>query len=73
MWEKSKFKTSKTNLWILSLVATGSNAFQVYLLFRDLTTLLIVGNIILFILAILYAIWRDKSGKVDMEISYEEA
>jgi basic amino acid/polyamine antiporter, APA family len=72
MWEKSKFKTSKTNLWILSLVATGSNVFQVYLLFRDLTTLLVIGNIVLFVLAILYAVWRDKSGKVDMEISYEE-
>ncbi|WP_010676652.1 APC family permease [Bacillus timonensis] len=73
MWEKSKFKTSKTNLWIISLVATGSNAFQVYLLLKDLTTPLVIGNIVLFILAILYAVWRDKSGKIDMEISYEEA
>ncbi|SOC38589.1 APC family permease [Ureibacillus acetophenoni] len=72
LWNKSKFKTSKTNLWILSIVATGSNALQVYLLFRELNTTLIIGNIVIFILATLYAIWRDKSGKVNMEISYEE-
>ena len=73
LWNKSRFKTTKTNLWILSIIATGSNALQVYLLFRELNTSLIIGNIVIFILASLYAIWRDKSGKVNMEISYEEA
>ncbi|WP_462411531.1 APC family permease [Neobacillus sp. Marseille-QA0830] len=72
-WEKSRFRTSKQVLWIISIVATLVAAFQVYLLLQDLSTTMVIGNIVMLILAYAYSLWRFKSGKVNMEISYEEA
>lgn len=72
LWAKSKFRTSKTTLWSISILATLTSAFQVYLLFQDLSKTLVIGNIALLLIASLYAVWRYKSGKVQMEISFEE-
>ncbi|WP_010280496.1 APC family permease [Bacillus timonensis] len=73
LWEKSRFRTSTTLLWTISIVATLTSALQVYLLFQDLSKTLVIGNIVLLIFASLFAVWRYKSGKVQMEVSYEEA
>ncbi|MDQ0970821.1 APA family basic amino acid/polyamine antiporter [Neobacillus niacini] len=73
LWEKSKYRTSKATLWTISILATLTSAFQVYLIVPSLNTTLIIGNIILLILATLFAVWRYNSGKVQMEISYEES
>ncbi|MDW0118499.1 amino acid permease [Sporosarcina thermotolerans] len=72
LWAKSKFRTSKTTLWIISILATLTSGFQVYLLSKDLSINLVLGNIVILALASSYAIWKYKSGKVQMEISYEE-
>jgi APA family basic amino acid/polyamine antiporter len=72
LWEKSKFRTSATTLWTISILATLVSAYQVYLLVQNLTTSLVIGNLLLLILASLFAVWRYNSGKVQMEISYEE-
>ncbi len=72
LWEKSKFRTSTATLWTISIAATLTSALQVYLLFQDLSSSLVIGNIVLLILASIYAYWRFNSGKVQMEISYED-
>ncbi|MEH7224722.1 amino acid permease [Bacillus sp. JJ1566] len=73
LWNKSKFRISNTALWFVSILATVTAGFQVYLLMQGLTTTLVIGNIVLLIIGALYAYFRHKSGKVQMEISYEES
>ncbi|MEH7388548.1 amino acid permease [Bacillus sp. JJ1521] len=73
LWNKSKFRVSNSLLWFISILATVTAGFQVYLLMQDLNATLVIGNIVLLIIGALYAYFRHKSGKIKMEISYEES
>lgn len=71
-WENSKFKISKTSLKILMFLSIAVNLLSIILLVSRRSPLEIAGNIILFILAYFYGLWGEKSGKIDMEVSYEK-
>ncbi|MFQ7549182.1 MAG: hypothetical protein ACLRMZ_01200 [Blautia marasmi] len=46
---------------------------QTLLLFSDLKPWEFVANVVVLIFGLAYAYFRKKSGKVHMEVSYEEA
>lgn len=73
IWANSKFHVSDRTLTIWSWVGCLSTMAQTLLLFSNLKPWEIVGNVVILIAAITYAHFRLKSGKVNMEISYEEA
>lgn len=71
-WNKSKFKVSNTKLLIFGLLGSFVALLQLFLLAQQLTALLISLNVIVLVIFTMYAIYREKTGKVkDMEISYE--
>lgn len=70
-WEKSKYKMSKKVLIAMSVLSVLGGILQILLLVKDLSLGIIIGNGIVMILAIIYALWRYHTGKVSMEISYE--
>jgi len=72
LWENSKFKVSNKILNILCIFAAAVAGLQCLLLATSLTKIQLIGNLAIFVLAIVYATIREKSGKVNMEISYEE-
>jgi APA family basic amino acid/polyamine antiporter len=73
MWAKSKFKVSAGWLWVISILSALICVVQVALLASRLQTrdLLIILGII--IVSIVYTILRDRSGKVQMQVSHEES
>lgn len=73
IWNKSRFHCSDGMLKAFSWIGVITTVFQIYLLFSDLTPMDMIGNVVVLVLAAAYALWRDRSGKVKMEISYEEA
>lgn len=72
-WNKSKFKVSNFWLWLWSVLSSLVCLLQVVLLGSQMTTTVIIGNVSIFIVAYLYAFFREKSGKVRMEVSHEDA
>lgn len=73
IWAKSGVHCSNGMLWVIGLVGAISTLAQFIILSINQATWVWVGNAILIVVAFLYAYWRDKSGKVTMEISYEAA
>ena len=73
IWEKSSFKMSPRMLKVWSRVAILVGIVQLYLLARDLSLPLIIGNVAYFIFALIFCNVRSKSPDVQMEISYEAA
>ena len=73
IWEKSSFKMSPRMLKVWSRVAILVGIVQLYLLARDLSLPLIIGNVASFIFALIFCNVRSKSPDVQMEISYEAA
>lgn len=73
VWEKSRFHIK--NGWLLFWAVVGGVSLicQTTLLFSDLKPWEFAANVIVLILGLLYAVLRKKSGKVNMEVSYEEA
>ena len=71
IWEKSSFKMSPHILKIWSRVAVCVGIIQLWLLARDLSIPMLIGNVCYFIFALLFSKYRAKSSKVKMEISYE--
>lgn len=70
-WEKSPFKCSQGTLNCLCAIATIVLAIQVYYNAVFLTPALFAANVALMGGAVVYAILRYKSGKVKMDVSYE--
>lgn len=71
-WEKSKFKISSSAILLISILSVAGCLLQIVLLAQDMPTNILIGNAVLLVAAVVYALLRYKSGKVVMEISYEE-
>ena len=71
-WEKSKFKLSPVALRACCVICSIACVITLYLNATQLTLPLLVANIIVIIVALIWAYFRGKSGKVHMEMSYEE-
>lgn len=72
LWEKSKFHCSNTKLQIAALIGGFSAVISVILLATDITKGMAIGSAVITVIAIIYAVLRHKTGKVDMQISVEE-
>lgn len=69
-WKRSRFHCSNGVLWAGCIAAMLASGIQLVLLFSALDTYLKIGNVVFFVLAMLFAVLRDKH--VNMEISYED-
>ena len=72
-WAKSTFKIPNGALTAICYFCGALLIFQNWLLIEDNTPEIIVGNIILLVLTFIFMVVRYKSGKVQVEISYEDA
>jgi len=72
IWNKSSFHVSHGTLMFWSVLGGVATLGQTMLLFSVLKPYEMVGNVVVVVFALGYSILRMKSGKVDMEISYEE-
>lgn len=70
-WQKSPLRISSTGIKVLVTVSTILALVQTYFLAVDLSTPLLIGNIVMFILAGIFAVTRCKSGKVKLTDSFE--
>jgi len=73
IWAKSKFHVSNTILWIVGLLSAATTAFQIVLLMGNLKPAERIGNIIAFVVAIIYSLVLTRKGKVEITVSYEPA
>lgn len=73
LWEKSKFHVKTRTLKVWAVIGGISLIAQTLLLFSDLKKWEIIANVAVLVFGLAYAYFRDKSGKVKMEVSYEEA
>jgi APA family basic amino acid/polyamine antiporter len=70
-WAQSKFKVSTPVLWVIMVLSVIFGVLQVVLLLTYMTPILILINIAFVVLVFLFCLWRVKSGKVNIEVSYE--
>lgn len=70
-WSKSTFKIPGAALKVIVLFSGALLIFQNWLLIGDITLPLVIGNICLLILTAIFVQLRYKTGKVDIEVSYE--
>ncbi|MDR3280511.1 MAG: APC family permease [Synergistaceae bacterium] len=71
LWNKSKFHVSHNQLVFWSVIGGVATIAQNVLLVMDMPRHELIGNLIVTVFAVIYALWRKKTGKVNMEISYE--
>lgn len=71
-WAKSPFKCSPTVLKALCGVAAIVLGIQIYFCLGMLSSKMMIVNLVLMGAAIAYSYLRHKSGKVNMQISYED-
>lgn len=71
-WSKSTFKISDGVLKVVCYLCGALLIFQNWLLIEDNTKEIIIGNIILLVLTFIFMVVRYKSGKVKVEVSWEE-
>ncbi|GAB1475465.1 APC family permease [Bacillota bacterium] len=72
LWAKSKFHCSNAKLHVAALIGGFSAVISVVLLLTELGSREIIGTCVITVIAAIFGYLRHKSGKVDMEISYEE-
>lgn len=72
IWAKSKYHCSPKVLYSCCIAGAMSAGIQIISLLREITPKQLTGNIAILVIAVCYAFWRNKSGHVRMEISYEE-
>jgi APA family basic amino acid/polyamine antiporter len=70
-WAVSKYKCSRAFLAFIAILSVVSSCVNMALILSNMTPGLIIGNVIMLTVAIVYCVFRKKSGKVTMEISYE--
>jgi len=73
IWAASKVHISNKGLWAVGLVGACSSAAQFLILSANQPAWVWIGNAVVIALAFVYAYFRNKSGKVTMEVSYEAA
>lgn len=71
-WSKSRWNVSSQKLWFWTILGTLASIFGAYMSLRTMTAPKMVINLIVCVVALLFGYLREKSGKVNMEISYEE-
>lgn len=71
LWEKSSFRMSPGALKIWSRVAVCVGFIQLWLLARDLSVPMLIGNVCYFIFALIFSKVRSKSPDINIEVSYE--
>lgn len=71
-WEKSPFKVSQGALNALCVVSAVVLVIQVYFNLESMNRTLWIANVVILVVAVIYSFLRQKSGKVHMEISYED-
>lgn len=69
-WEKSKFRLSPFMMKVVVFLATACSIFTIWLNGVGLSNTLVIGNILVLIASIVFAMVRQK--KVTMDVSYEE-
>ena len=69
-WEKSKFKSGKAMMVFILIFSTACAVFNIWLNIIQLSTTLIIGNVVLLVIAAIYTEMRMKY--VDLSPSYEE-
>lgn len=70
-WENRYFKISKTAFYALMIFCLCVTVFVIGLSLRNLTPTLAIVTVLLITLFFIYSTFRQKSGKVQMEKSYE--
>ena len=70
-WEKSPFHVSKGLFTFLLIMGAAVAAFQAYLNSTGLSTLIVLLNIDILVVAGIYAVIMMKTGKVQMTVSYD--
>lgn len=71
-WKKSPFYMPKWLLTVVVVLCTFVGIFNIIVLAGTMSPVLLLVNVVLFLVMLGYIIFRNKSGKVKMEISYEE-
>ncbi len=69
-WNRSKFKVGPGVMKVLVVLCVLGSIFNIYMNMTQLTIELQIGNVIVVILAVIFALIRRN--KVEMDISYEE-
>lgn len=70
-WNQSKFKCSSRILILIVAVATIGALINLYLNAIQLSIPLLIGNVAVIAAAFVFSVLKMKSGKVHVEISYE--
>ena len=73
IWGKSRFHVSNALLWVVGILAALCYAFQTYLLMGNLSNAAKIGNILVFVVGIIYALIVDRGNRLNIKKSYEEA
>jgi APA family basic amino acid/polyamine antiporter len=71
-WENSKFKISRPVLSLVTGISVLTVIVTIVLLASSSTPAMLIGNAAILVFSVLYCLYRLKSGKVKMEISYED-
>ncbi len=70
-WKVSSWHVNDSKLKFWACLGTMSSLFAAYMSLRTMTGSKIIVNILVCLIALLFGYLREKSGKVNMEISYE--
>lgn len=71
-WEKSRFKVSPTVLKVCIVLGAAASALNIIFNTSQLSPGLLALNAVAIVVAYLWARFRAKSGKIHMEMSFEE-
>jgi len=71
-WAKSPFKVSNGVLIFCSVLASGVLMLQVYFNLSSLDRNLLIANVVILVAAVIFAVMRHNSGKVNVQVSYED-
>ncbi len=69
-WENSKFKVSRSMLYVVTVFSTACAVFNIYINVIQLTPALIIGNVVLLVVSFIFA--QVRMDKVDLSPSFEE-
>jgi APA family basic amino acid/polyamine antiporter len=70
-WEQSKFKICNKKLYLVCFTSILCGAITIGLLISSSSPIILILNGAMLLVSIVYCYFRQKSGKVHMEVSYE--
>lgn len=70
-WKKSPYHVPNGVLYGLSILAASVMGFQAYMNIKEMDVKMVIANIAVIVLAGIYAFVMTKSGKVNVQTSYE--